>query len=261
MLGDGAVDVYDPRRDTWASRAPMPPPYRTWFGAAALDGKIYVVGGSDANIFEMTTLFDTVQEYDPKLDRWTERAPLLRPRGLLAAATLHGRIYALGGDSWWEVGPFTAMAEAYDPETDTWTPQAPLRTGRNALGAVTLEGKLYTVGGWDWAGPSAALERDVFPEATITAPAGGCLAVGIDGSTVMGDARAIVDQGDGGRVTVTCRASGVMNGTGAAVHLESASMPWMPCLVMNGWLPHLWDWEESITADGEATLRCWYPGT
>jgi N-acetylneuraminic acid mutarotase len=261
VFGGGVLDVYDPRRDTWTTKAPMPPPVRYWLAAAALEGKVYAIGGTDnPYVFGMTTLYDNVQVYDPETDRWTEKAPLLRPRGLLAAAVAGGRIYALGGDSWWEVGPFTQMSEAYDPETDTWTPQAPLRTGRNALGAVTLGGTIYTVGGWSWPGPSDVLERYAFAEATITTSGAGCLAWGTDGSaTYTTDSQLTVVQGEKGQVSVTCSAAGVFNGSGTSASLSSTSMPGTPCLVYTSWLPHLTDWEETITADGHASLRCWYP--
>jgi N-acetylneuraminic acid mutarotase len=261
VLGGGVLEVYDPRRDTWTTKAPMPSPVRYWFAAAALDGKVYAIGGSDnPDVFSNTTLYDNVQVYDPESDRWTEKAPLLRRRGLLAAAVAGGRIYAFGGDSWWEVGPFTQMSEAYDPETDAWTPQAPLRTGRNALGAVTLGGTIYTVGGWSWLGPSNVLERYAYPEATITTSGAGCMAWGTDGSgTYTADSQLTVVQGEKGQVSVTCSAAGVFNDSGTTATLSSASLPGTLCLVYTSWLPHLTDWEETITADGHASLRCWYP--
>jgi N-acetylneuraminic acid mutarotase len=71
---------------------------------AALDGKIYIFGGSTFRPHILPTSSDmgsgtwgsTVNyEYDPKTDRWRERAPL--PIGLShpGAVGLNGKLYVL----------------------------------------------------------------------------------------------------------------------------------------------------------------------
>ena len=68
------------------------PVARTEVAVAALDGKLYVIGGSTADVDALTS----VEEYDPKANEWRERAPL--PEGLnhMAATTLNGKIYTVG---------------------------------------------------------------------------------------------------------------------------------------------------------------------
>src|SRR5688572_17519145 len=93
----------------WTTAAPMPEE-RTEVAVAALDGRIYVVGGFGGR--------DGLLEYDPSADRWRERkAP---PIGVhhAGAAGVGGRLYLVGGYTrdW---GP-VARTLAYDPARDQW---------------------------------------------------------------------------------------------------------------------------------------------
>ena len=61
---------------TWKAVAPAPTK-RTEVVAAALGGKIYVIGGfHEPGLINLTTLTisDTVEEYDPSTDRWATKA-------------------------------------------------------------------------------------------------------------------------------------------------------------------------------------------
>src|ERR1700752_2511217 len=71
----------------WSVKASMPAP-REDVGAGALDGKIYVLGGTaheDAQIARK-------EVYDPATDTWSKRAPMLRGTHHLAVALLNGKI-------------------------------------------------------------------------------------------------------------------------------------------------------------------------
>ena len=65
---------YDPKTDSWETLRRMPEPTRAG-AAAAVDGTLYVIGGStvDGNTA-------AVYAYDPAADEWTEKAPLPGPR-------------------------------------------------------------------------------------------------------------------------------------------------------------------------------------
>ncbi|HEV8243351.1 MAG TPA: hypothetical protein VGQ07_05115, partial [Nitrospirales bacterium] len=130
----------------WTVKAPAPTK-RTEVVAAAVKGKIYVVGG-----FQQALSFITpaVEEYDPKTDTWRERAPL--PGGLHHAGigVANDRIYVIGGFehsflSIWS--PLNTVYE-YDSGADRWMVRKPMPTPRGALAVAVLDGKLHAVGGY-----------------------------------------------------------------------------------------------------------------
>jgi len=90
----GPVDnvwVYDPEADTWTAKAPLPTA-RGALAAAALDGKIYAIGGRDA-----TQDLNSVEAYDPANDSWESLEDLPTARDHLAAVVVGERIFAVGG--------------------------------------------------------------------------------------------------------------------------------------------------------------------
>ena len=73
FFGPGRVlatnDVYDPATNKWETRRPMSVPRNHAF-AAAVNGKIYVIGGRTGTAYIMTaTNTNVVEEYDPATDR------------------------------------------------------------------------------------------------------------------------------------------------------------------------------------------------
>src|SRR5690349_25127086 len=86
-------------RGSWRTAAPAPMK-RTEVAAAAVGGKIYVVGGFEepalGNVlnFAITT---AMEEYDPATDKWTTKAPM--PVGLhhVGIGVAGGRLYVVGG--------------------------------------------------------------------------------------------------------------------------------------------------------------------
>jgi hypothetical protein len=72
-------------------RASMPAP-RSFFSAAAVNGKIYVIGGGYSS---PTT--SEVRVYDPATDSWSTAAAMPTARGYTASVALDGVIYTAGG--------------------------------------------------------------------------------------------------------------------------------------------------------------------
>src|SRR5712691_4987871 len=79
---------YDPAADTWKELAPMPSK-RGAAAAAALNGKLYVIGGattmpgsSETNIHPARRhmVVGSVAEYDPATNAWRALSPLPTPR-------------------------------------------------------------------------------------------------------------------------------------------------------------------------------------
>src|SRR2546428_843097 len=60
---------------SWSTKAPLPLKVNE-VAVATVNGKIYVIGGTTADVVDLRLN----QQYDPATDRWRERAPL--PRGL-----------------------------------------------------------------------------------------------------------------------------------------------------------------------------------
>jgi N-acetylneuraminic acid mutarotase len=115
----------------------MPTP-RSGLRAAAVNGKIYAIGG-----FNMTTL-GTNEEYDPATDKWASKAPLPTLRLAFGIAVYQNKIYVMGGtiDS-----NATGVNEVYDPLTDSWATKASMPVARAYVDANTVNGKIYVIGG------------------------------------------------------------------------------------------------------------------
>ncbi len=125
----GATLEYDPVLDRWESRAPIPTP-RAAFALVAgknRQGKtlLYAIGGRD--FIDQRNGLDTVEAYDPLLDKWSTCALMPTCRHALAA-TLgpDGRIYAVGGASSVPNPGYRDAFERYDPRTNRWEKLAPV---------------------------------------------------------------------------------------------------------------------------------------
>lgn len=134
------VKIYDPSTDQWSISAPLPIPL-DHAGAAAFNGKIYVVGG----FTEGKKPTDTLLIYDPNINKWQRGKSLPGPRGGLTADFINGTLYAIGGLDVSHIPVGTN--EAYDPKTDTWSEKAPMPTARHHLTSAAVDGKLYAIGG------------------------------------------------------------------------------------------------------------------
>jgi N-acetylneuraminic acid mutarotase len=129
---------------------PLPAP-RLGAGVASLDGKLYVIGGSNDTLAPTSTVY----EYDPARpagSRWQQKTSMPTPRLYLGAAALDGEIYAAGGVN---AGlDDLDTLEAYDPQTDSWAVRQPMSIGRGGLAVVGVNsaeagcgGFLYALGG------------------------------------------------------------------------------------------------------------------
>jgi len=166
---------------TWEMRAPMPV-RRQEVATAALNGKIYVIGGFDENPRSTAT----VEVYNPVNDTWAFAHPLPFAVEHNAAAVAAGRLYSFGagagetfvydanGNSWsarasshyvhartaavgvindkiYVAGgtgtPSERELEVYDPVANTWTVKAPMSVPRNHCAGGVIDGKFYVVGG------------------------------------------------------------------------------------------------------------------
>jgi len=84
-------------------------------GCSAVNGKIYVIGGT---FTPYGAPREAVQEYDVATDTWTTKAALPTARAWLSSSVVNGKIYAIGG-TWTYQGTPLSTVEEYDPSTDT----------------------------------------------------------------------------------------------------------------------------------------------
>lgn len=128
--------------DVWEAAAPLPAP-RANMATAMLDGKIYLMGGTNDSYYTVNSTL----VYDPGADAWSEAAGLPVALAGASAAVAHGKIYVFGGSDYnYDHVDTTYM---YDPATGAWTELAPMPEGGRAYtAAATLNGKIYVVGGW-----------------------------------------------------------------------------------------------------------------
>lgn len=78
----------------------------------------------------------SVVALDPREGHWRQVAPMCVPRSSCGAASLHGRLFAAGGnagDSY-----FHATMEAYVPEADKWQSCASFSQGRSSLALAAV---------------------------------------------------------------------------------------------------------------------------
>jgi len=131
------TEVYDPENNTWQTRTDMPTA-RNNPSAAAVGGKIYVIGGIN---------LATVDEYDPSSNMWTSKTPMPTARSQHFCMVIGGKIYVIGGADSLNNGLDTV--EQYDPTTNTWTSKAAMTTARRGLTAGVINDRIYAVGGSD----------------------------------------------------------------------------------------------------------------
>lgn len=134
------VEIYDPNRDVWTKRSPMLIG-RGAHAVAALDGQIYVAGGSTG----CGNPTDSVETYDPQTDKWSVRASLPFARASHILASANGKLYAIGGKSADE--SVLSLNTQYDPINDKWTEMAPIPTPRLGADVAVVDNLIYVIGG------------------------------------------------------------------------------------------------------------------
>jgi N-acetylneuraminic acid mutarotase len=124
--------------DSWATMASMSTA-RTGLGVAAVDGKMYAVGGRMGS--ERT---GANEMYDTTADTWTNKTQMLTPRSSFAIAAYKNRIYCIGGD---DEETATDVNECYDTATGSWTKKTPLPTPMADMTANVVNERIYVIGG------------------------------------------------------------------------------------------------------------------
>lgn len=152
--------AYDPEIDEWTSLAEMPIG-RQAHGMAAIDGKLYVVGGTTSRGGDPSELW----VYDTETASWdASRAPLPTMRDHLTVASYDGKLYAIGG----RYSTNLPTVEIYDPLTDTWSRGPDMPTPRSGMGATLLNGQLHAIAGEDVVTEMVYKKHEVLDFGTMT---------------------------------------------------------------------------------------------
>jgi non-specific serine/threonine protein kinase len=124
-------------------------------GAAAVDGRLYLVGGvagpPDRSVLVRRALVLDLR----RPDRW-HFAPGPTSREHLAVVARAGRIYAIGGrTAGYDTN--TGLVESWRPGERSWRRVAPLPEARGGTGAAALGGSIVSIGGEAPAGTIASV--------------------------------------------------------------------------------------------------------
>ncbi|HEX2055392.1 MAG TPA: kelch repeat-containing protein, partial [Nitrospiraceae bacterium] len=147
---------------SWRTAAPAPTK-RTEVTAAAVAGKIYVMGGFStpklSSVLDLA-ITDSVEEYDTVADRWRIRSPMPAKLHHAGAVAVDERIYVVGGftQALLSVWHPVASLYIYHPASDTWVEGPPMPTARGALAVAELDGRIIAVGGYSESSNTGAVE-------------------------------------------------------------------------------------------------------
>jgi hypothetical protein len=157
IVAKPAFSSADTAEDTWAKKASMQQA-RAGLGVAAVNGKIYAIGGTTARGMYPPDCFSggfvgTNEEYDPETDTWTYKASMPTPRDYFAIAAYGNKIYCIGGAVGFTVDERTGfhsyitsrVNEVYDTVTDTWETKTPMPYEGMQMQAHVVNGKIYVI--------------------------------------------------------------------------------------------------------------------
>ncbi|MEQ2006777.1 MAG: CARDB domain-containing protein [Limisphaerales bacterium] len=142
---EGSIKIYDQPTDTWTQGAAIPT-RRQGVRLAAVNGKIYAIGGS---LYSGGTPSSKNEVYDPVNNSWSTKADMPTGRPEPAVAVVGDKIYVIGGGG--NGGGPLRVVEVYDPASDSWSAPT-IQDGANwpnSRGGVAsvLNGRIYLAGG------------------------------------------------------------------------------------------------------------------
>jgi N-acetylneuraminic acid mutarotase len=150
LLGGRGVkpmEVYDPKKDIWTTRA-MAPIEMSHFQAVAYDNKVYVVGAFTGG-YPHEVPIPVMYIYNPERDEWRKgpEIPQDRLRGAAGAFVYNDKIYIVCGiqDGHWD--GHVAWFDEYNPKTNTWRKLADAPRTRDHVSVAMVGDKLYVAGG------------------------------------------------------------------------------------------------------------------
>lgn len=141
------VDEYDPKKDTWVSKAETPIEMHH-FQAVTYENEIYVLGAFTGD-FPHEKPLPVMYIYNPVSNTWRTgpEIPAERLRGAAGAFVYKGKIYVVCGIQDGHYDGHVSWFDEFDPKTGTWRqlPDAPRR--RDHVHVSMINDQLYVAGG------------------------------------------------------------------------------------------------------------------
>jgi N-acetylneuraminic acid mutarotase len=139
--------------DAGWSELPQLPVSRAAGGAAVVQGRLYVVGGTFGQIPRLARRSFVL---DLRTRRWTAFPGVPQPREHLGAAAAGDRIYVLGGRT---AAERFKRADAWDISERRWLRVADMPTARGGTAATARAGRLVSIGGESSRGTNREVEE------------------------------------------------------------------------------------------------------
>jgi len=136
------MSVYDAAANRWTLTPPMSVS-RCYTGVAALQGRIWVIGGG-IDIDGKRRPTDLVEIYDPATGAWAKGPALDKPRTEAVVTAAAGRIYVIGGTS---PAGYETSAVSIGPGETTWRPEPPSPLPLFQCAGCTLNDIIYIMVG------------------------------------------------------------------------------------------------------------------
>ncbi|XP_019961803.1 kelch-like protein 33 [Paralichthys olivaceus] len=133
------------REIEWKRLGEMPDNPKFRHGVAAMDGRLYVIGG--CYFYAKDNIMKSAHSYDPVQNSWKRLADMQEFRSNFSVVALEGRLYAVGGDK--EINTNVDSVEMYDPHTDTWSFVQPLDRTLSGSAVTVVDGGIFISGGFD----------------------------------------------------------------------------------------------------------------
>jgi hypothetical protein len=138
-----SMERFDASSWQWSVTASMSTA-RFNFGACALAGELYALGGRDNSNHQVSS----VEKYSPASDTWSTVAPMPDARSSHAAVAVGSAIYVLGGFSHLVDGRGgTASVFKFDGMQGTWSEVAPLPQAIFRAAACAIGSDIFVLGG------------------------------------------------------------------------------------------------------------------
>jgi DNA-binding CsgD family transcriptional regulator len=137
------LEVYDPRKDVWETKAPLPIKI-SGYALAAFEGQLFLFGGWDAE-----EVLNIALRYDPDDDKWEELTPMPTARAYAGAVDIGGKILVIGG---WDGKQALDVNESFAPAREdeigsAWEVLPAMPQRGFGMGVLRIADTVYVVGG------------------------------------------------------------------------------------------------------------------